>query len=59
MSFHQKRIKLLLTEKEVDLLSNIFMNKQLEYQDDNEMENYRILTKIAIKLSTAKYKAKK
>ena len=58
MSFHQKRIKLLLTEKEADLISIIFMNKQMEYQEDGLKEEEKMITRIMVKLSNAENKAK-
>jgi len=38
MSFHQKRIKLLLTEKEADFLDTILLNKHMEY-DGSELDD--------------------
>ena len=58
MSFHQKRIKLLLTEKEAQMIYFIFMNKQMEYQEDGLKEEEKMITRIMVKLSNAENKAK-
>jgi non-homologous end joining protein Ku len=53
MSFHQKRIKLLLTEKEADFLDDILMNKHMEY-DGSELDDKwkrKLVENIATKLT--------
>lgn len=58
MSFHQKRIKLLLTEKESDLISYVLTNKQMDYQEDGDTENLKLASRIQLKITNAEYKAK-
>lgn len=57
MSFHQKRIKLLLTQKEADFLDLILMDKHMTYDGSEADDKWKrkLVENIATKLSKGMY----